>query len=120
MSSCVVICAGCGKGYVARKRIINGYCRECRKLAGYAAMRRAREKARVVAVDLHLAVERNVRFLTVVNDPDAKGGFHAGVRFVKEEWEQMLKHLSFTPGTLLKDGDGRLYRFSGQEVWKEQ
>jgi len=120
MSSCVVICAGCGQGYVARKRIVNGYCRECRKLAGYEAMRRAREKARVVAVDLNLAVERNVRFLTVVNDPDAKGGFHAGVRFVKEEWEQMLKHLSFTPGTLLKDEIGRLYRFSGQEVWKER
>jgi hypothetical protein len=105
---------------VARKRIVNGYCRECRKLAGYAAMRRAREKAKVVAVDLNQAVRRDVRILTVVSDPLKGGGFRAGVRFMKEEWEQMLKHLSFTPGTTLKDGEGRLYVFSGKEVWKER
>lgn len=71
-------------------------------------------------MDLNLAVERNVRILTVVSDPLGRGGFQAGVRFVKEEWEQMLKHLSFTHGTILKDGDGRLYMFSGKEVWKER
>lgn len=46
MSSYIVICAGCGQGYVARKRTVNGHCRNCKKVAGYAAMQRAREKAR--------------------------------------------------------------------------
>jgi hypothetical protein len=55
-------------------------------------------------------MERGVIGLTVVADPLGRGGFAAGTYFPHDEWVGMLKHWSFTPGTILRDRDGRLYK----------
>jgi len=52
-----------------------------------------------------------VRAMTVVSDPLMPGGFAAGTPFGQDEWEQMLRMMTFTPGTILRDGQGRLYEF---------
>ena len=47
----------------------------------------------------------------VVSDPDPIGGFPRGAIINGEELEQMLRpaYCSFTPGTLLKSGRGKLF-----------
>jgi hypothetical protein len=36
-----------------------------------------------------------------------------------EECEAMLKHFAFTPGTVLRDANGKLYRFEDGDFIKE-
>lgn len=111
--SYVIVCANCGEGYVGRVRVQRGFCRQkaCQAAAQLDRTHKSREKAKVVAVDLTLAINRAVGSLIVVHDPLDRGGFGAGVVFDKEQWERMLANMTFTPGTVLKDGQGRLYEF---------
>jgi hypothetical protein len=71
------------------------------------------EKAKIMPVDLKVAIDRHVVSLTVVCDPLGieEGGFEPGATFGKNDWMQMFQRFSFTPGTVLKDGQGRLYEF---------
>ena len=106
-----VICAGCGGTYEARRRSKYGYCPVCAAAAKRASQDRWHERQKVMAVPLKKAVERGVRSLTVVTDPLEFGGFRAGAQFSQDEWQQMLRLSSFSPGTVLRDGQGRLYEY---------
>ena len=64
-----------------------------------------------MAAPLEVAVERRAASLVVVDDPLRPGGFREGTLLTKEEWRQMLRLLTFTPGPLLRDGQGRLYEY---------
>jgi hypothetical protein len=77
--------------------------------------KRRREKV----LDLYEVMGDTPRALTVVSDPLEEGGFAAGTKFSVEECEAMLRHFSFTPGTILQDANGKLYRFEDGDFVKE-
>jgi hypothetical protein len=70
-------------------------------------------------LDLYAVMGDAPRALTVVSDPLGTGGFAAGTRFSVEECEAMLKYFSFTPGTILQDANGKLYKFVDGDFVKE-
>ena len=107
----VIVECGCGASFEAKRKSKQGRCPACALKAKRIRQEKWRERQCAEAVSLDYAVARRVVNLTVVNDPLDKGGFAAGVTFIKEEWEQMLRHLTFTPGTILMDGQRRLYEF---------
>jgi hypothetical protein len=107
----VNLVCGCDASFVAKRISKYQRCPACALRARQLRVERYREKQKVVPVPLTKAIERKVRAVTVVRDPLAVGGFAAGTVFGQDEWEQMLRLMTFTPGTVLMDGQGRLYRF---------
>jgi len=116
--SAVIVCTNCGEGYVARRWVERGWCRkkECRKAANIEYLHRSLGLAKVRPVDLRQAILRRVKALEVVNDPLDVGGFAKGTVFIQEHWERMLFNFSFTPGTILKDSQNRLYEFRVKDM----
>jgi hypothetical protein len=108
--SVIVVC-GCGASFEAKRKSKYGRCPACALRAKRIRQDRWRTRQCEVAVSLEVAFERGVKRLVVVLDPLERGGFREGTEFHQEEWEQMVRHLSFTPGTLLMDGQRRLYEF---------
>jgi len=111
--SYVNICSICGNSYVGNKKVSNGVCRngKCDREAQLARLHKSRAKAKNYAAPIERALARGVGSLSVVSDPLECGGFKPGTSFPKDYWELMVKDLTFTPGTVLKDGQGRLYEF---------
>jgi len=111
--SCVLICSICGNGYVGTRKVANGVCRsrECHNAAELKRTHKSRDIAKRIPAPVERAIARGVTKLTVVNDPLEDGGFKAGTSFPKDYWELMLKDMTFTPGTILIDGQNRLYEF---------
>ena len=107
----VILICGCGASFEAVRVSKYGRCPACAARAKKIRQDRWRGKQRIMAVPLEKAIERKVRAMTVVNDPLMPGGFAAGTPFGQDEWEQMLRLMTFTPGTILRDGQGRLYEF---------
>lgn len=107
----VILNCGCGAKFEAKRKSRYPRCPACAIRARQLRCERYREKQKVVAVSVEKALERGVRMLTVVNDPLDIGGFQPGTVFDKEDWKNMIIHLTFTPETILKDGSGRLYVF---------
>jgi len=107
----VTLICGCGASFEAKRVSKYQRCSGCAVRARQLRVERYRAKQKVVAVPLEKAIERKVRAMTVVNDPLVPGGFAAGTPFGQDEWEQMLRMMTFTPGTILRDGQGRLYEF---------
>jgi DNA-directed RNA polymerase subunit RPC12/RpoP len=105
-----LIC-GCGKQFEAQRVSRYQRCPDCAARAKKLRQERWREKQTRQAAPIEVAIQRKVRTLIVVNDPLERGGFREGTEFIQEEWEQMVRHLTFTPGTLLMDGQKRLYEF---------
>lgn len=111
--SYVLICSVCGNGYVGNRKVTNGICgdRKCKNAAELNRTHKSRERAKTFAVPVEQAVTRGVTNLTVVSDPLESGGFKPGTSFPKDYWTLMLKDMTFTPGTILRDGQQRLYEF---------
>jgi hypothetical protein len=107
----VMVECGCGEWFLAKRKGKHGRCPDCALRAKRIRQEKWRARQCAEAVSLDYAVVRKVVNLTVVHDPLEVGGFAKGVTFIKEEWEQMLRHLTFTPGTILCDGQKRLYEF---------
>lgn len=94
----IVVCKNCREVFFTRDSGV--YCKK-------AECQAAALKAPVPLEKVFSAT--NVYSLEVVNDPLEPGGFRAGQRFNLEEIEAMVKYWSFTPGTILRDLNGRLY-----------
>jgi hypothetical protein len=107
----VTLICGCGEAFEAQRVSRYQRCPACAARAKKLRQERWRAKQLRVAVPVEEAIKRKVRTLTVVHDPLEGGGFREGTEFIQEEWEQMLRHLTFTPGTLLMDGQKRMYEF---------
>jgi hypothetical protein len=117
----ILICANpkCGQGFQARKFQKFARCPSCRKEARLDNAMRYRAKLKKgfgEPLPLRVAIERKVTGLTVVLDPLEPGGFAPGTVFDRTGWREMYAHFSFTPGTLLKDVQGRLYKFESEEA----
>lgn len=79
--------------------------REARRLAVPQKAKSSKKKI------LRLEVSLTLGPLYVVDDPLDVGGWPMGKRFSQDEWQGMVRFLTFTPGTVLRDRFGRLYRF---------
>ena len=106
----VKVKCGCGKFYLAKRRLKYGRCPGCALRAKQISEARLRDRQKP-SDQVVKALEDGVVKLIVVHDPLETGGFSAGTTFDKDHIEQMLRLKSFTPGTTLKDGKGRLYRY---------
>ena len=114
-----VNCARCGGGYWSLRRIKRGYCSMCRPVVIAERKRAWERRNRERVLDLYEVMGESPRALTVVSDPLEEGGFAAGTRFSVEECEAMLRHFAFTPGTVLRDANGKLYKFQDGDFVKE-
>lgn len=114
-----VNCARCGGEYLSLRRIKHGYCPMCKPVVIMERKRAWEKRNKEKILDLYEGMEGSPRALTVVSDPLEEGGFAAGTRFSVEECEAMLKHFSFTPGTILQDANGKLYKFEDGDFIKE-
>jgi hypothetical protein len=108
--TCILQCSACGESYTARRKTDPCFCRNCKVKAQLDRNVKYRMRKKEVKSTLYQAVERKVIGLTVVLDPLERCGFAAGTYFPHDEWVGMLKYRSFTPGTILRDCDGRLYK----------
>lgn len=106
----VKVQCGCGKFYLAKRKLKYGRCPDCALRAKQISEARLRDRQRPAAEVIE-ALENGVVTLMVVHDPLEIGGFSAGTTFDKEDIEQMLRLRAFTPGTTLTDCQGRLYRY---------
>lgn len=113
----VVIECGCGNIFEAKRRSKYGRCPNCALRAKQIRQARWRDKQKEFAASLEKALENGVVSLIVVHDPLPIGGFAAGALFHKEDIEQMIRLGTFTPGTTLRDGQGRLYEYRIQD-WR--
>jgi hypothetical protein len=108
----VMVECGCGKTFDETRGSRYKRCPACALRAKELAQARWRERQRAEKAPLQAAVARHVTNLTVVCDPlEEEGGFRAGVVFPKQDWTLMLQYLAFTPGTILRDAQMRLYEF---------
>jgi len=108
----VTVECGCGKVFEAKRMSRYKRCPTCAERAKVLAQARWRERQQAEKAPLQAAVARHVTNLTVVRDPlDENGGFRAGVTFSKDDWQLMMRFMTFTPGTILRDAQQRLYEF---------
>jgi hypothetical protein len=119
--SMILICANtkCGQGFQAKKYQAFARCPACRKQARLDNAMRYRanlKKGCGEPLPLKVAIERKVTGLTVVLDPLEPGGFAPGTVFDKTGWHEMYARFAFTPGTILRDVAGRLYKFEDKEA----
>jgi DNA-directed RNA polymerase subunit RPC12/RpoP len=107
-----LIC-GCGASFEAKRKSKYAQCPACAARARKIRQDKWYGKQKLVAAPMQKAVERKVKRLFVVDDPLPldKGGFKPGTEFLMDDWRDMVRLMTFTPGTILKDGQGRLYEF---------
>lgn len=115
-----VLCVQCGQEFDCVRFSVRARCGNCKKILKQEQNMRYRQKQKEQAVPLSSAIARKISVLTVVHDPLDHGGFAKGVTLNRQDWGQMLKHLSFTPGTILKDGQDRLYIFELGNISKKE
>lgn len=102
---------GCGTVFEASRRSKYPRCADCSRRAERISHKKWLAKSKSVIAPLDAALERGVSNLSVVIDPLESGGFKPGTSFPKDYWTLMLKDMTFTPGTILRDGQQRLYEF---------
>jgi len=109
----VMVECGCGEVFEAKRVSRYGRCPACALRAKELAQARWWDRQRSENVPLETALTRHVTNLVVVRDPLECGGFRAGAEFSQIEWHKMLDNFSFTPGTILRDAQHRLYEVYG-------
>ena len=82
----------------AQRRNQINYCNVCQPEVKLANTRKYKKRARVA----RLEKREGTGGVYILSDPDKSGGFAEGVYFSVEDHEANMRHMAYTPGTIIK------------------
>ena len=100
----------------AQRRNQINYCDVCQPKVKLENTRKYKKRARVA----RLEKREGTGGVYILNDPDREGGFSEGVYFSVEDHEANMRHMAYTPGTIIKRDGYRVCIHAGPDRMYER